>query len=83
MTGPQPLSLAQTAEMMGARYVPEPVEEAYASRARYGAPDWEVAGWVTSYEAIATGEMDIVSPTVQRATGYPPSSLQQFLNSLG
>ncbi|GAA0955626.1 NAD(P)H-binding protein [Actinocorallia libanotica] len=83
VTGPQPLSLAQTAEMMGARYVPETVEEAYASRARYGAPDWEVAGWVTSYEAIATGEMDIVSPTVQRATGYPATSLQQFLNSLG
>ncbi len=83
VTGPQPLTLAQTAEAMGVRYVPETVEEAYASRARYGAPDWEVAGWVTSYEAIATGEMDIVSPTVQRATGYPATSLQQFLNSLG
>ncbi|WP_106398111.1 SDR family oxidoreductase [Actinocorallia populi] len=83
VTGPQPLTMAQTAEMMGVGYVPETVEEAYASRARYGAPDWEVAGWVTSYEAIATGEMDIVSPTVQRATGYPATSLQQFLNSLG
>ena len=30
-----------------------------------------------------TGEMDIVSPTVQRATGYPATSLQQFLKSLG
>jgi NAD(P)H dehydrogenase (quinone) len=83
VTGPQSLTMAQTAGMMGVEYVDETVEEAYASRARYGAPDWEVAGWVTSYEAIATGEMDIVSPTVQRATGYPATSLQQFLKSLG
>ncbi|MEO3783025.1 SDR family oxidoreductase [Actinocorallia sp. B10E7] len=83
VTGPQSLTMGQTAEMMGVEYVDETVEEAYASRARYGAPDWEVEGWVTSYQAIATGEMDIVSPTVQRATGHPASSLQQFLNSLG
>jgi NAD(P)H dehydrogenase (quinone) len=83
VTGPQPLTMAQTAGMMGVEYVEETVEEAYASRASYGAPDWEVAGWVTSYQAIATGEMDILSPTVQRATGRPATSLQQYLNSLG
>jgi NAD(P)H dehydrogenase (quinone) len=39
----------------------ETLEEAYTSRASYGAPEWEVEGWVTSYAAIAAGEMDVVS----------------------
>lgn len=83
VTGPQALTMGQTAAMMGVAYHDETVEEAYASRAVYGAPAWEVEGWVTSYQAIATGEMSIVSPTVQRATGLPATSLQQYLNSLG
>lgn len=83
VTGPQSLTMAQTAEMLGVEYVDETEEEAYASRSGYGAPDWQVAGWVTSYQAISTGEMDIVSPTVQRATGTSAGSLQQFVNSLG
>jgi len=44
----------------------ETLEEAYASRASYGAPDWEVEGWVTSYLAIAVGELAAVSDDVRR-----------------
>ena len=35
------------------RYVDETVEEAYESRASYGAPEWEVDAWVSTYTAIA------------------------------
>ena len=46
-------------------YYAETVDEAYASRAHYGAPDWEVEGWVSTYTAIAAGEMAAVTDHVQ------------------
>ncbi|HEV3400159.1 MAG TPA: SDR family NAD(P)-dependent oxidoreductase, partial [Actinomycetes bacterium] len=51
----------------------------YASRAHYGAPDWEVAGWVTTYAAIANGDLDQVSGDVEAVSGHPPTSLAEFL----
>ena len=53
-------------------YHEETPEEARASRARSGALDWEIEGWVASYAAIAAGEMDVVSDTVTRLTGHEP-----------
>ncbi|MCX4674355.1 SDR family oxidoreductase [Streptomyces sp. NBC_01433] len=85
LTGPEAFTLAEAAEVLGrfagraVRYVPETREEAYASRAGYGAEDWEVAGWVTSYEAIATGEMAAVSDAVPALTGHPAKSLATYL----
>jgi NAD(P)H dehydrogenase (quinone) len=60
-------------------YEAETIEEAYASRATYGAPDWEVAGWVSSYAAIAAGELEVVSDTVERIVGHPPTDLRDWL----
>ena len=40
LTGREALTFHDIAEVLGARYEPETVEEAYASRAKYGAPDW-------------------------------------------
>ncbi len=85
VTGPAAFTLAEAAEELGraagrpVEYVAETQDEAYASRAQYNAPDWEVAGWVTSYEAIATGEMSTVSDTVPRLTGHPAQSFAEFL----
>ncbi|MGC5401790.1 SDR family oxidoreductase [Streptomyces sp. DT20] len=85
LTGPRAFTLAEAAEELSRAagraitYVPETREEAYASRSGYGAPDWEVAGWVTSYEAIAAGEMATVSDAVQRLTGRPPKDLASYL----
>ena len=31
-----------------------------------GAPDWEIEGWVTSYLAIAAGELSAVTDVVPR-----------------
>ena len=60
-------------------YVQETLEEARASRAPSGAPDWEIEGWVTSYAVIAAGELDVVADTVKRLTGHEPMTLPEFL----
>ena len=69
LTGPSSFSLAEAAELLGARFEDETDEQAYASRASYGAPDWEVRGWVTSYQAIRDGSLDVVSPAMRELTG--------------
>jgi NAD(P)H dehydrogenase (quinone) len=85
VTGPEAITLREAAEELsrasGARisYHPETLEEAYASRASYGAPEWEVEGWVTSYATIAAGEMDVVSRAVSELTGYAPMAFPAFL----
>ncbi|MEV5969544.1 SDR family oxidoreductase [Streptomyces sp. NPDC051921] len=85
MTGPEALSFAEVAAALSratgrtVTYVPETRDQAYASRARYEAPDWQVEGWVTSYEAVAVGEMDDVSDDVRTLTGHPPQSFDDFL----
>jgi uncharacterized protein YbjT (DUF2867 family) len=82
--GPEALSLAETAERLSAlvgrrlSYQPETREEALAWRGKLGAPDWEVDAWVSSYEAIAAGELAPVSPTVPRLTGSPAVGLEAF-----
>ena len=85
LTGPEALTMAEVAEQLTAfagrpiTYHAETLEEAYASRAHYGAPDWEVAGWVTTYAAIANGELEAVSGDVAAVAGHPPMSLADFL----
>jgi NAD(P)H dehydrogenase (quinone) len=85
MTGPEALSLDEVAEELSRAsgrtitYQAETLEEAYASRASYGAPDWEVAGWVTTYVAIANGDLEEVSDDVAAVAGHPPVSLAEFL----
>jgi uncharacterized protein YbjT (DUF2867 family) len=87
VTGPEALTLAEiAAELQAAAGVPvsfydETEAEAYASRARYNAPAFEVEGWVTSYQSFAAGEMSAVSGDVERVTGRPPSPFAQFLRS--
>ena len=85
MTGRELLTMAEVAEHLTqlsgreVRYVNETLDEAWASRSAYGAPDWEVEGWITSYLAVATGEMDVVSDTVLRLTGHEPQTLAEFV----
>lgn len=85
VTGPEALSLAEVAAQLSrstgrdVRYENETVREAYAARAHYGAPPFEVEGWVTSYEAIAAGELAVVSPTVELLTARPAQSLADWL----
>lgn len=85
LTGPDAHTLMWAAEVLTrvtgrpVRYVRETVQDAYVSRAHFGAPDWEVEGWVTSYLAMARGELDVVTDTVEQLTGHPPLALPEFL----
>ncbi|HSL36790.1 MAG TPA: SDR family oxidoreductase [Arthrobacter sp.] len=85
LTGPEDLSLARAAELLTAgtgRTVPfhnETLEEAYASRASYGAPRWQADAWVSTYTAIAAGELAGPTSAVHELTGREPLGLAQFL----
>jgi len=85
LTGPDLVTMADVAAILAAvngtpvRFVDETVDEAYGSRASYGAPDYEVTGWVTSYLAIREGELDVLSDDVTAVTGHPPTSVRTFL----
>ena len=86
-TGPEAISMAEVAALLGrvinreVGYYAETIAEAWESRRKYGAPDWEVEGWITSYAAIAAGEMDVVSDTVLKITGKPAQGLEPFLRA--
>lgn len=79
VTGRESLSFAEIADIAGAEFKDETVDEAYASRAGYGAPDWQVEAWVTTYLAVAQGELDVVTDTVKRLTGHEPVTLAEFI----
>jgi len=85
LTGPEALTLHEVAAAIGegsgraVRYEPETVPQAYRSRARYGAPGWQVDAWVSTYTAIAAGELAAVSDAVPRLSGHPARSLAQLL----
>jgi len=85
LTGPEAITLAEAARTIGAHqgrevaYVDETLEEAHASRAEYGVPDWQVEAWVSTYTAIASGELAAVSDDVRRLTGRPARDLSWVL----
>lgn len=85
VTGPELYTFGDVAEELSrisgrhVTYHDETLDEAYAARASYGAPQFEVDGWVTSYLAIARGELEVVSEAVHDLTGHRPQSLREFL----
>jgi NAD(P)H dehydrogenase (quinone) len=85
LTGPEALTVAEAAATMtrvlGREYsfYDETLEEAYASRASYGEPDWQVDAWVSTYTAIAAGELSGVTDDVERLIGRAPLSLADVL----
>ena len=60
-------------------YHEETVEEAYASRQAWNPPDWQADAWVSTYTAIAAGELDVVSPDIEAVTGTAPMGFREFL----
>jgi uncharacterized protein YbjT (DUF2867 family) len=87
VTGPEALTLAEAADVLTevtgipARYRPQTVEEAWATRRPSGHPDWEIEGWVTSYLAIAAGELAAVTDVVERLTGHPARTVADHLRA--
>jgi NAD(P)H dehydrogenase (quinone) len=86
-TGPAALSFAEIAATISrvrgreVTYVDETLDEAYASRAPYGAPPWQVDAWVSTYTAIARGTMSAVSDAIESVTGIAPQTLEEFLRT--
>lgn len=85
MTGPEALTLTEIARILSAArgsrvsFHDESLPEAYESRAKWGAPGWQVDAWVSTYAAIAAGEMGPVSDDVEKVTGRRATSLAEFL----
>jgi uncharacterized protein YbjT (DUF2867 family) len=88
LTGPEALTMAEVAEKISAvrghpvRFVDETVDEAYVSRAAFGAPRWQVDAWVSTYTSIASGDLAVVSTDVERVTGRPAQSFEEFLGAV-
>ena len=88
LTGPESLTLTEVAARAGAilgrslSFEDESVEDAYAwRREAYGAEDWQLDAWVSTYTAIAEGTVADVTDDVRRVTGRPPRTLEQALES--
>jgi NAD(P)H dehydrogenase (quinone) len=85
LTGPASLTLTAIAQVVTeatgrpVSYHDETVEEAYSSRTAYDVPGWQVDAWVSTYTAIANGELDGVSDAIERITGHPATSLAELL----
>jgi NAD(P)H dehydrogenase (quinone) len=85
VTGPEALSMSEAATVLSeitgrpVEYRDQTVEEAWATRRPSGHPDWEIEGWVTSYLAIAAGELATVSDVVPRLTGRPALTVAEHL----
>ena len=43
------------------------------------APTWQIDAWVSTYTAIASGDVEAVSDDVRRVTGEPPIDLRTLL----
>jgi NAD(P)H dehydrogenase (quinone) len=85
LTGPEALKIDEIAAILSdhlgrtVTYIPETIDEAYASRAVYGAPSWQVDAWVSTYTAIAAGELSTLSEDIPEVTGHPAMTLKQVL----
>jgi NAD(P)H dehydrogenase (quinone) len=86
LTGPEAVTLTEAAAIVSevtgrpTRFHNETLEEAYASRTVYDAPDWQVEAWVSTYTSIASGELSTVSDDVPLLTGHPATSLRELLS---
>jgi len=86
LSGPEALTMAEVADRLTValgrevRYVDETVEAAYAwRRAAYDAEQWQLDAWVSTYTAIAAGELAEVTGDVEGVTGHPARTLEQAL----
>ena len=83
VTGPEALTLDKIAAILTrvqgrpVTYVRETVEEAYESRRKWPAAQWQYDSWVSTYTSIARGEMDVVSTTVRDVTGRAPLTFEE------
>lgn len=84
LTGPAAITLDEAARIIACRtnrsvvFENQSIEAAYASRAGQ-APDWQLDAWVSTYTAIAAGELDGVTDDIPTLIGHPALSLDDLL----
>lgn len=87
LSGPEALSFDDVARVATQvtgrqiRYHAETLDEAYASRAAFDPEPWQLDGWVSTYTAIASGELATVTGDVEAVLSRPPLSLEQVLRA--
>lgn len=85
LTGPQALTMAELVKQLfdatgkALDYIAETIPEAYESRKKWAAEDWEYDSWVSTYTAIAEGELETVSTDIETVLGRPATSLAEYL----
>lgn len=85
LTGPEDLSMEEIVVLLSEEtgnaitYVDESVEEAYESRKKWPAQNWEYDAWVSTYTAIKAGEQAGVSADIEKVLDHPASSLLDIL----
>ena len=85
MTGSEAITMTQVAATIArvqgreVTFHDETLEEAYESRKRWEAPDWQYDAWVSTYTAVAAGEMAEVTDDVLRLSGRQPMTLAEYL----
>ncbi|GEP38615.1 NAD(P)-dependent oxidoreductase [Nocardioides psychrotolerans] len=86
LCGPEALTLTEVAARVGPatgtemRFEDESVEAAYAwRREQYGAAQWQLDAWVSTYTAIADGSLAALSDDVRQVAGHEPRTLEHVL----
>ncbi len=88
LTGPEALTLTEVAAVLtrvtgrAHSFVDETMEEARASRSTYGAPDWLVDAWISTYTAIRDGELEHVSDDVERLLGRRATTFEDAVRRM-
>jgi len=87
LTGPEALTLDDIVQRLTAvtgrsySFYNETLDEARASRAHLGAPDWLVDAWISTYTAIRDGELAAVSNHVPRLLGRPATRFEDAVRA--
>lgn len=87
LTGSEALSLDEVAATVTQKtgravvFQNETLDEAYASRAVYDAPRWQLDAWVSTYRAFAAGEQQRITSDVHRLIGRDPMTLAEYLDA--
>ena len=85
LTGPEALTMTEVAAIL-TKHTGRPstfhnatIPEAYESRRRWEAPPWQYDAWVSTYTAIAEGELVPATDDIETITGRRPLTVAQFL----
>jgi hypothetical protein len=63
----------------GYRYEPLDRDAWVAYRRSLGRPEWSIEAGITYYDAVAAGEMDVVSGDYEQLTGKRPLPIREVI----